>query len=208
MSKIFDLDSPAMRFLTTASELVLLNLLTVLCSLPVFTVGAAQCGLYYAVRHLQQDEGAPIKDFFEGFRGNFRQATVLWLLEIVSFVVIAGALWLYMGQTQIVTAIRVAGLLLMGIAVALWILSFSWLVPLQVSFKNTVFRTVGNALRCGCANLLPSISMAVLNLIPLLCWLFRPEWFWMLAVLWMAVWFAFTAFLNMKAAGKVFAAIS
>ena len=50
MKKIFDPDSPILRFLTQAAELAWLNILWVVCSLPVFTLGASTAALCTAVR--------------------------------------------------------------------------------------------------------------------------------------------------------------
>lgn len=204
MNKFFNFESPVMQFLMKVSDLILLNILTVLCSLPIVTGGAAMAGLYYAVGHLQEDKGSAVKDFFAGFRSNFRQATALWAIWLGSFMVIAGALWLYISQNGITSALRIPGLLIMEIAAIIWILGVSWVFPLQASFHNTVKGTLQNALRCGCANPLKSLVMTALNLIPLLCWFFRPDDFWRFAVVWVAIWYALAAYLIRKMAKKVF----
>ena len=52
MKKLFDPDSPILRFLTQAAELAWLNILWVVCSLPVFTLGASTAALCTAVRNM------------------------------------------------------------------------------------------------------------------------------------------------------------
>lgn len=208
MNKLFNYESPVMQFLMKVSDLILLNLLTVLCSLPIVTGGAAMAGLYYAVGHLQEGKGSAAKDFFAGFRSNFRQATALWAVCLVSLFVIAGAFWLYISQSGITPVIRIPGLIVMGIAAAAWILGISWVFPLQAGFHNTVKGTLRNALLFGFANPLKSLVMTALNLIPLLCWFFRPDAFWKLAVVWVAAWCALAAYLIRKIAKKAFDRIS
>ena len=40
-------DSPVIAFLNKATDLILLNFLWILCSLPVITAGAATAAMYY-----------------------------------------------------------------------------------------------------------------------------------------------------------------
>ena len=42
----FSYESKPMQILMLLGDLIILNLLFILCSLPVFTIGAAQAGLY------------------------------------------------------------------------------------------------------------------------------------------------------------------
>ena len=62
-------------------DLIVAGLLWLLCSLPVITVGASTAALYYAVNKcVRHNRGRLTQTFFSGFRSNFRQATVIWLL--------------------------------------------------------------------------------------------------------------------------------
>ena len=74
-------NSPIVRFLSRAYQLALLNLLTLLCSVPVITGGAALTAMHGVPFHLVRGEDTHIvRRFFRSFRRNFRQATVLWLI--------------------------------------------------------------------------------------------------------------------------------
>ena len=46
MDKFFNMDGPVMRGLTRVFDLVLLNLLTVLCSIPLITIGASLAAMH------------------------------------------------------------------------------------------------------------------------------------------------------------------
>ena len=68
-----------------------LNLLWILCSLPVFTIGASTTALYYVTLKMVQDEESNITAmFFRAFRENFRQATTLWLIMLGIGLLLAG----------------------------------------------------------------------------------------------------------------------
>ena len=78
--KFFNMDSPLMRFMTKVADLMILNLLFIVTSIPVVTVGAAWTALFSVTMKMVKDEESGIvKAYFRSFRQNFRQATVLWL---------------------------------------------------------------------------------------------------------------------------------
>jgi uncharacterized membrane protein YesL len=69
MSKVFDT--------------LVLGLLWLLCCLPVFTVGASTSALYYAfTKSVKNDIGYASREFFHGFRMNFRQGVILWMVML------------------------------------------------------------------------------------------------------------------------------
>ena len=58
-----------------------LNILWFLCSLPIFTIGAATTALYYAsLKIVREEETNVTAMFFRSFRENFKQATGIWLI--------------------------------------------------------------------------------------------------------------------------------
>ena len=64
-------------------DLIVAGLLWLVCSLPVITIGASTTALYYAVnKTVRHNRGRLTPTFFSGFRSNFRQATLIWLLML------------------------------------------------------------------------------------------------------------------------------
>ena len=79
--KFFSYKSPFSQVLLKLAYSCYLNFLWVVCSLPVFTVGASTFALYsVTLKIVQEREGNLTRQFFKAFRENFRQATVLWLI--------------------------------------------------------------------------------------------------------------------------------
>ena len=84
MKGLFDYDSGFFRALDKLGSLFILNLITLVCSIPFVTVGAAFTALYYVTMKMVKDEETYIlKDYFRSFRQNFVQATVIWLIFFV-----------------------------------------------------------------------------------------------------------------------------
>ena len=83
---LFGRGSRFAEFATKLSELMWLNLLTIVCSIPVITLGAAFCAMHRVLVQIYRDEEKGItKAYFNSFKENFPQATKIWLLYILYF---------------------------------------------------------------------------------------------------------------------------
>ena len=77
--------TPDSRFMVLCGKfvsLVQINLLWLLCSVPLFTAGAAACAMLSCLTAMKKEEEAGFKAFFRFFSRHFRQATILWLLMV------------------------------------------------------------------------------------------------------------------------------
>ena len=78
MKGTFRFDSPVMQKLALLTNLMLLNLLWLICSLPVLTAGAATTAMDAVIfQYLDGGDDSVIKPFFKAFAANFRQSTLI-----------------------------------------------------------------------------------------------------------------------------------
>ena len=165
MGKLFDLDSPVMRFLNRLADLLILNFLMIACCIPVITIGAAHTAMHYVLlKMVRGEEGYLIRGFFKSFKTNFKQATVLWLIMLlVVLVYIGDALIFHYSLLQfpkaLVIAVVVIAILLLMTAV--------YVFPLQARFENSIKNTLKNAMILAFANLPKTILMLVFYALPL-----------------------------------------
>ena len=81
---IFRYDSPLMQFLSRAADLIWVNLLVLICSIPVFTAGAALSAMENIIYKILHNEDVRVtREFFQAFAKNFKQATGIWLIILV-----------------------------------------------------------------------------------------------------------------------------
>ena len=93
--QLFGLDSKFYRVMSRIADFMILSVLWIVFSLPVVTCGAASAALYYAVHKILRDEGlGTVKEFWRGFRMNWKQATAVWLLALVLAGLAGGDLFL------------------------------------------------------------------------------------------------------------------
>lgn len=82
----FDLDGPFNRFGTFAFDMIALNFLWFIFSIPIFTVGASTTALFYVLgKKVRNEDGYIWRDFWKSFKLNFRQSTIVWIILLVVF---------------------------------------------------------------------------------------------------------------------------
>lgn len=190
--RIFRPDSVLMQKLSLLFDIMVLNVLTILCSAPVFTMGAAVTALYDGVWRLKNQRGSLLRDYFRAFRSNFGKATLLFLpLLLLGLVIGYGALIVYLNYE---TGMRSAMFPLI-IGTVLWTLIVSWVFPLQSRFESPFIRAYVNAFFCALRYLPRTIIMAVLNLFPAFLLFFATTLFLNLSILWCFLWFALSAYI-------------
>lgn len=79
MSRFFNPDNPVFRFLSAIFDMIFLNVLFILTSLPIFTIGASLTAMYAVLLWRENDEGYLYRIYFSSFRKNFKQATIIWI---------------------------------------------------------------------------------------------------------------------------------
>lgn len=158
--RIFSLDSPLMQALNKVADLLWLNVLTLICCLPIVTVGASLTAMNYMALKIARNEECYItKGFFKSFKENFKQATVIWLMLLVIIAVLA-ADYLLVGGTPETTFEKI----LWGVigAVVLMVAATTiYVFPVLAKFENTVLRTVKNAFMISLMQFPKTIVMAI-----------------------------------------------
>lgn len=137
MWNLFSSENPVGRTLTRIVDLVILNILYLLFCLPVFTIGAATSALYYVtVRMADKTYVSPFRDFWKGFRDNFKAITPVWLMVLVYGALVGAAL--IMNHRQIWGAEHMGWIYVVLIVVLVLIIMLcEWLFSLQMRFENT-----------------------------------------------------------------------
>lgn len=163
---MFKLDGPIVSALNKLTDVILLNLIVLVMSVPIITIGAAWTAMYYVTVKMVKDEESYIfKDFFKSFRQNFVQSTVIWIINlIIAFLFVIDARILS-GSVETVSKTTSVLIVLM----ALFLFAFITNVyPMQSHYHNTVFGTIKNALMLSIARLPYTVLYTVLTLFPFL----------------------------------------
>lgn len=170
MGKLFDLDSPLIRFLNRLADLMWLNILTILCCIPIITAGAALTAAHYvALKMRRNEEGYIAREFFKSFKMNFKQSTLIWLLLLLVTAILG--MDYYIIKEAIIELPDAMQVVLMAIAI-LFVFLVVWVFPVQAKFVNTIPKTIKNAFALSIIQLPKTVLMVVLYVLPYgLCWL-------------------------------------
>ena len=200
--KLFSPDSKFMRAMSTLGDLLVLNLVFLVCCVPLVTIGPAVAALYTAAFRIVRDTGGrPVKTFFQAFRQNLRRGIGLWLLLLLAGAVVGLDIWLF---TAFAGALRFL-VVLFGILLVLVLFTAGYAFPLLSQFDNTVKGTIKNALFLSLGYLPRTIAITVLNVFPFALLVWNMLLFLECGFIWIFLYFAAAACLNAKLLEKVFA---
>lgn len=138
-------DTPIAVFLRLMADLMIVNIITVICSFGVITMGASLSAMYAVLFQRERDEGnvAVIKTYFKAFIRNFSMATLLELIVVLVVVIAAGDFWYAMNmEPPIRTLFAGVGTIVGLLALILFILAF----PQQSIYRNSLFKYLKNSL--------------------------------------------------------------
>ena len=86
MGNIFNYDGALIQSVNKMVDCILLNLLWILFSIPLFTIGASTTAFYYAVNKVvRNNRGYVWKEFLSSFQSNFKQSTGVWLILLIIY---------------------------------------------------------------------------------------------------------------------------
>ncbi|SKB99687.1 Uncharacterized membrane protein YesL [Lachnospiraceae bacterium] len=162
-------DNKLVRIMELVSDLFILNLLTLICCLPVITAGAAFTAMHSVlIRIIRKESGYVAGTFFRCFREEFVRATAGWGIFLL-ILVPAGAQ--IMGAVTDPGFMPKAFIVLDGAVITACLLFLSFLFPLMARFRNTLLETLKNAMTLTVLHIPVAFGMAAVGTIPLLLFL-------------------------------------
>ena len=162
---MFGSENPIASFLGKITDIVILNILFILVSLPIFTIGAAWTALYYVlVKMVKNEESYVIRDFFKAFKQNFRQGTVLWLVNIIVVALYGVLLMSITGGSLANVSDTGFALMVVGAIVILAVMSYQY--PMLSHYENTVPATIRNSILLSIVNLPCTAVFVILLVLP------------------------------------------
>ena len=170
---MFKLDSPLMNFLNKLCDIMILNILVLVFSLPIFTIGAAvTAGYYMSFKMVKNEESYIVKGFWEAFKENFRQSTALWLiiLAVCGVLFVDYRIVLYSGLS-FDRWLRL-GLITVTLIIALGV---SFVFAMQARFTNTVKHTLKNSFLMALSHLPSAVLFVVSYAVPVILLYFIPQ---------------------------------
>ena len=153
VGKLFDLDNPVFRTIGKLVDLIWLNIIFIIFSLPVVTIGASVTAMMSVTMKMARDR--------EGY---------IWIIMILVATVLGTDIYFFYTSKAGYAKILLA--LMLGISI-ICLCTAAYVFPLQAQFDNTIKQTLKNALLMAIRHLPWTILlMVVLGVCAVLIWLF------------------------------------
>ena len=150
----FSLDSKFSQIMGRVFDLMMLNIIFLIMCIPIVTIGANFTAMYYVtLKMIKNEETYIFRTYWKSFRENFKQATAIWLILLAVLIVLILDLLLVMRMPGTITYLR-----------------FVFLVLSR--FDNTVKNTIKNSILMAIRHLPWTIMILLVNLCPLLIYVF------------------------------------
>ena len=180
--------------MSKVADLCILNIICVVCCIPVITAGASITAMYYVtLKMVRNEEAYIVRSFFKSFKQNFKQATIINLIMLLN---VSKAM--QGGAGQIFHVIFMAFVLI-------YFILFLYVYPVLARFYNTIKNTIKNALFMAIRHLPYTVVMVLIAVCPLLLLLVKSYQIQStLFVLFLLMGFALIAYCNSYFLAKIF----
>lgn len=143
MSGFFSIDGGLYRFLGKFWDLVKLNFMWLLFSLPVITIGASTVAAYsVAMKMVDDEEGYVARSFVSAFKANFRQGTVMGLV----FLAATYAIYLDYEINRVSEEGSIILIVIGIVSVFVYVTAMLYAFPLLARYENGIVATIQNSM--------------------------------------------------------------
>lgn len=200
-SGLFSLDSKLMRALSRVADLAILNLLFLVTSLPVVTIGPAVTALYSVTFFLGTSrEKGVLKPYFQAFRENFGTSIRVYLifLGVCAALILDLVLCSNLGGWFGTLSLLFWPLLILAMLAAA--MAFPWISL----FQNTTMETLKNALILALAQLPRALIVLAMWVFPLFLLVRFPIVFFNASYIILVIYFSAAAYISGLILRKLF----
>ena len=143
MSGFFRVDGGLYRFLSRFWDLVKLNFMWLLFSLPIVTFGAATVAAYsVAMKMVDDEEGYVARSFVSAFKANLKQGMVMGLI----FLVATYAIYLDYEINRVSEEGSIILIVVGIVSVFVYVTAMLYSFPLLARYENGIVATIQNSM--------------------------------------------------------------
>lgn len=195
MINLFGIDNKFFETLEKISNIVILNFLYILFSIPIITIGASTTATYFvAMKIVQNEEGYIFRTFIKSFKENFKISTIVWIMIML----VGGVLILDFHISNAISNSSISNIfkLILTMVSIIIIFNITYVFPIICKFDNSIKNTIINAILISIQNLPYTIIMSLLNLIPIISILFFSNYLGYIAFFYIIIGYAVVSCIN------------
>lgn len=206
MKNLFNYDSPLFRITELIGKYILLNLLTAVCCIPIITIGACLSAHQKAMQDIVFESTAPLfKCYFQAMWSNFRQATILLFIFVISAVFLLLDLYFIYVLTEGVVAtlltiiVFLISLLITGVIACCFAFIVRYENKLSEHLRNVLYVMISSPARF--------LGIALLSAFPVLLGICMPNLFIQSLPIWIFIGVSCLVYLQARLICPVFVKI-
>lgn len=144
--KLFDVNGPLYRFMATLWDIIKINFLWLIFSLPVVTIGASTVAAFAVTNKMAEErEGYVGRQFIEAFKTNWKQGIPLGLMALVC--IYAVYMDFELQRVTESTVLQIAGILGCVVFTSSFLYAFSLCARYENTIKNTLMNSIQITIR-------------------------------------------------------------
>ena len=150
MGRFFSMDNKFFTFMNKVADLCILNIICLVCCIPIVTAGASITAMYYVTLKMVRGEDPYIwQNFWKSFRQNFKQGTLIWVFSILVFIFLGMDFYIINSQnTTLFAVIRILLWCVCLVALSVFLYVFPiishFVCSTTQALKNAAFMTFGH----------------------------------------------------------------
>ncbi len=202
LRSIFDMDSGFFRVLSRVADLMILNIVFIVCCIPIVTIGPALTAMHYVtLKMVDNKEGYIVRGFFKSFRQNLRQAMIIWVILLLLGCLLATDLVILRDSTGMI--LQVMRVFIFATFVV-YFMELIYVFPTLAKFDNSVRATMKNALFMAILDFPRTILMLAIIIAAAFVTLYNGYTFWYGLLVWILLGFSTIAYVNSHFFTKIF----
>ena len=168
MNNIFNPDNKFFSFMGRVADLMILNLLCIVCCIPVVTAGPAIAAMYYiTLKMARNEESYVVKGFFHSFKQNLKQGIVIQIIMLLLGIVLAFDLYFCRMMSGQGAVYRIFSYIFVA-ALFVYAMLFLWIYPVLAKFFNTTKNLFRNSILMSIRHLPYTALMILVTAAPVL----------------------------------------
>lgn len=163
MAGFFNADNKLWSSVNSAVDAILLNIMWLFTCIPIVTIGAATTAFYYTTHKVIRNQRSGIwKEYWSSFKGNFKQATKIWMIFLAIFVIFYFDINICLEYLKAGEQIGIMAYFFYGL-LAVVLIWFMYVFAYMARFEDKIKTTLKNAAIMAFTN--PGYSLIVLVLV-------------------------------------------
>ncbi len=197
MKKTLNIDNPFFAFMGALADVAITNILFVVSSFPIITMGASISAMYRTIQGMRNGNvDSVFRSFYKEFQVSFKKSLPFWVIQLATGAVLFfDMLFVAGGGTGKAIGWQIVGMAV-GCMLLLWTMATCYLLPAAVYEGNTVKTAIQKSMYLAVRNLPYTLIMSLLRILPIACFLMGQFFIMAATPIYVAVGFGASAYLN------------